>query len=115
LDFSKKRPKITKIPYTEIVSKKLDASIPIPVCKFCFKLLLFIQKCQGNMATKEQSKYKTLLTMQTNANVNLCPPGSVVGPPSPELQLGLEFLLDPLLEPEAHLDTVVDGVPHLRL
>jgi hypothetical protein len=67
------------------------------------------------MATKEQSKYKTFLTMQTNANVSLCPPGSVVEPPSPGLHLDLDFLLVPLLELEAQLDTDMDGMPHLRL
>jgi hypothetical protein len=44
------------------------------------------------MATKEQSKYKTLLNMQTSANADLCPPDSVDGPHSPELLLGLDIL-----------------------
>jgi hypothetical protein len=67
------------------------------------------------MATKEHSRYKTLLTMQTSSDVSLCPPGSDVEPPFPGLHLGLELMLVPLLGLEAQLGTGVGIMPHLRL
>jgi hypothetical protein len=75
----------------------------------------FIQKCQGKMATKEHSKYKTLLNIQTSANANLCPPNSIDGPCSPELLLGLDILHASLLGPKEHLHAVAGGMLHLKL
>jgi len=76
--------------------------------------MLFIQKCQRNIPTKEQSKYKNFLIMQTSANVDFCPSGSIARPQSLVLLLGLDFLLEPLLGPAVHSDAVVGGVLHLR-
>jgi hypothetical protein len=77
--------------------------------------MLFIQKFQRNISTKEQRKYKNLLIMQTSENADLCPSSSIARPQTPVLLLGMDFLLQPLLVPEVHLDAVVGGVFHLRL
>jgi hypothetical protein len=48
---------------------------------------------------KRVDKYKNLLIMQTSANVDLCPSGSIARPQSLVLLLGLDFLLELLLGP----------------